>query len=183
MAGRVSSLAKPEGAWWQPLGRDEKLWVGIVVIWGLSMFAMIVMIWPLIGREQNLIGSYRVTPAEFNDRTEAFVTARRVGDVGGVPLVEPEPGGDAYLVAQTFAWRPVLQLRRGQTYRLLISSRDVQHGFSIVMVPRSVNFQILPGYVTEVRLTPEKAGEYPILCNEYCGAGHHLMLGRIVVVD
>ena len=27
------------------------------------------------------------------------------------------------------------------------------------------------------------AGEFEIICNEFCGVGHHLMVGRIVVVD
>jgi cytochrome c oxidase subunit II len=32
-------------------------------------------------------------------------------------------------------------------------------------------------------VTPEKVGEYSIICNEYCGLGHHAMIGRIIVVD
>jgi cytochrome c oxidase subunit 2 len=32
-------------------------------------------------------------------------------------------------------------------------------------------------------LAPEKAGEFPLICNEYCGLGHHLMIGRIVVKE
>ena len=51
------------------------------------------------------------------------------------------------------------------------------------MAPHSINFQVLPDYVTVIQLTPEEAGEYPIVCNEYCGLGHHLMLGRIIVTE
>jgi heme/copper-type cytochrome/quinol oxidase subunit 2 len=32
-----------------------------------------------------------------------------------------------------------------------------------------------------LKITPNKAGEYRIVCNEYCGLGHHNMLGSIVV--
>ena len=32
-----------------------------------------------------------------------------------------------------------------------------------------------------VKMTPTKAGTYAIVCNEYCGIGHHTMLGRIYV--
>jgi cytochrome c oxidase subunit 2 len=183
VATRFSSLAKPQGVWWRALGRDERLWVGIAVIWGLAMFVMITAIWPLIGNQQNWIRSYRTTPAEFRARVDEFIAAYQVGERAGVPVVAPPPGGDVYLEALSFAWRPVIQLRRGETYRFLISSRDVQHGFSLVMAPHSINYQILPGYVTEVLLTPEQAGEYPIMCNEFCGLGHHLMLGRIIVTD
>jgi len=183
MATRFSSLAKPQGTWWRPLGRDERLWGALAVIWGLAMFAMIAFIWPTIGQEQNLIRSYRVEPSTFTAQTEQFIRTYQVGEVDGVPLVAPPPGGDVYLEALTFAWRPVIQLKRGETYRFLISSRDVQHGFSLVMAPHTINFQILPGFVTVIELTPEDAGEYPIVCNEYCGLGHHLMLGRIVVTE
>jgi cytochrome c oxidase subunit II len=64
-----------------------------------------------------------------------------------------------------------------------MSSRDVQHGFSLVMVPHSLNFQLLPGYITQINISPDSVGEYPIMCNEYCGLGHHLMLGRIIVTN
>jgi cytochrome c oxidase subunit 2 len=182
MAIRFSSLAKPHGVWWHTLGRDEKLWVGIAVIWGLAMFLMISFIWPWIGRQQNGVESHRITPADFSQRVEQFTAQYRVGERSGVPIVAPPPG-DAYLQAQSFAWRPILQLKRGERYRLLMSSRDVQHGFSLVMVPHSLNFQMLPGYITQIELTPESVGEYPIMCNEYCGLGHHLMIGRIIVTD
>jgi cytochrome c oxidase subunit 2 len=31
-------------------------------------------------------------------------------------------------------------------------------------------------------VTPDKAGEYGVICNEYCGIGHHQMLGKLIVV-
>ena len=62
-----------------------------------------------------------------------------------------------------------------------ISSLDVQHGFSLQ--PDNLNFQVLPGYVTEIQIQPTEAGEYVIVCNEYCGEGHHLMLGGIEVIE
>lgn len=183
MSRQYSALAKPQGTWWRELGPDERLWVGIAVIWGLAMFAMIAFIWPAIGTRQNAIESYSIDPADFRARTEAFTEAHKVGEISGIPVVAPPPGSDVYLEGMMFAWRPVLQLKRGETYRFLISSRDVQHGFSLLMRPRSLNYQILPGYVLSVWLTPEEAGEYPLVCNEFCGLGHHVMLGRIIVTD
>ncbi|MCC7106660.1 MAG: cytochrome c oxidase subunit II [Chloroflexi bacterium] len=183
MSLQYSSLAKPRGTWWRPIGRDEKLWVGFVAIWCLSMFAMIVFIWPAIGTRQNDIVSYRVDPADFHARVESFTAANKVGELAGIPVVAPPPGSDVYLEAQAFQWRPIIQLKRGQTYRFMMSSRDLQHGFSLLMEPRSLNYQLLPGYVTSVSLTPLKSGDYPLACNEYCGLGHHLMLGRIIVTD
>jgi len=183
MASRVSALAKPRGVWWERLGPDERLWVWLAVIWGIAMFVMIAFVWPLVGQEQNRLSSYRVDPAAFAAEAEAFIARYQVGQLDGVPVVAPPPGGDVYLDARAFAWQPVIQLQRGQTYRFLISSRDVQHGFSLVMPPHSINVQVLPGYVTVLTLTPEKAGEFPLICNEYCGLGHHVMIGRIVVKE
>ncbi|MFN8532783.1 MAG: cytochrome c oxidase subunit II [Dehalococcoidia bacterium] len=183
MTTRYSTFAQPEGVWWTRLGRDEKLWVGLAVIWGLSMFVMISFVWPMVGRQQNGINSHRITPADFQARVEQMTTANRVGDLAGVPIVAPPPNSDVFLQGQTFAWRPVLQLKKGERYRLLISSRDVQHGFSLLMPGKSINFQVLPGYITEIEVRPDRSGVFPIVCNEYCGPGHHLMEGRIVVVD
>jgi cytochrome c oxidase subunit 2 len=44
-----------------------------------------------------------------------------------------------------------------------------------------MNFQILPGYDHVLTLTPTSEGEFTIICNEFCGIGHHLMTGRILV--
>ncbi|HVX28943.1 MAG TPA: cytochrome C oxidase subunit II [Nitrolancea sp.] len=183
MSNRFSAFAKPQGVWWTALGRDERIWIGIATIWGIAMFFMIAVIWPALGNEQNNIKSYRVDPADFHQRVEEFTAAHTVGAVDDVPIVAPEPGGDVYLEAQTFAWRPVIQLKEGEHYHFFISSRDLEHGFSLVMPHHSINLQILPGYVTEVELTPEEAGEFSVICNEYCGLGHHLMAGRIIVTD
>ena len=30
---------------------------------------------------------------------------------------------------------------------------------------------------------PDRAGEYGVLCNEFCGIGHHNMVGKIYVVE
>ena len=30
-------------------------------------------------------------------------------------------------------------------------------------------------------VTPNQSGTYSVVCNEYCGIGHHTMVGRIHV--
>jgi cytochrome c oxidase subunit 2 len=32
-------------------------------------------------------------------------------------------------------------------------------------------------------VTPNQAGEYGIVCNEFCGIGHHTMVGKLYVVE
>jgi cytochrome c oxidase subunit 2 len=40
---------------------------------------------------------------------------------------------------------------------------------------------VVPGYVTQFTVTFDRAGEYLIACNEYCGVGHHMMSGKLIV--
>lgn len=46
-----------------------------------------------------------------------------------------------------------------------------------------MNFQVLPGYDFVLTLTPTQPGQYGLICNEYCLAGHHNMSGKIVVKE
>ena len=34
-----------------------------------------------------------------------------------------------------------------------------------------------------ITVTPNKTGTYAIVCNEYCGIGHHTMVSRMYVTD
>jgi cytochrome c oxidase subunit 2 len=45
-----------------------------------------------------------------------------------------------------------------------------------------VNFQVVPGYDYALRVKPNAHGEFSIICNEFCGVGHHLMTGRVIVL-
>jgi cytochrome c oxidase subunit 2 len=157
------------------------MWFAVVAVWSVAMFVMMLFIWPAIGEEQTSFESMVVDPEVFAASADAFVAAHTVDQVGAVPVVEPPPGIDVFLRAQQFQFAPVLRLRRGQPYRLLLSSTDVQHGLSIQ--PDNINIQVVPGYITVLELTPHEAGDYQIVCNEFCGMGHHLMLGRIEVIE
>jgi cytochrome c oxidase subunit II len=63
------------------------------------------------------------------------------------------------------------------TFRL--TSMDVLHGFEIVGT--NANAMAIPGYVEQFTVTFQKTGEYPIVCNEYCGLLHHNMVGKLIV--
>ena len=89
--------------------------------------------------------------------------------------------GDVYMLGRLWEWWPVLELEKGQSYRLHLSSVDWQHGFSLQ--PININVQVHPGYEHVLTVTPNSSGEYTIVCNEYCGLGHHTMLGKIFVTD
>ncbi|MBF0563593.1 MAG: cytochrome C oxidase subunit II, partial [Alphaproteobacteria bacterium] len=68
-----------------------------------------------------------------------------------------------------------------QSYRLHLSSMDLVHGFSLQ--PANINLQVHPGYEMVLTVTPNASGDYGVVCNEFCGIGHHTMLGKLIVVD
>ncbi len=64
---------------------------------------------------------------------------------------------------------------------LRMESLDVIHSF---WVPEfRVKQDLVPGQVTELRITPIALGEYKVLCSELCGASHAYMNARVVVLS
>jgi cytochrome c oxidase subunit II len=173
----------PERIWWRkPIERVELLWITIAFIWALTMFFMMPY-WHLVGDQNPPTEAYRIDPEVFAAKAEAMVDAYTVREEGdsGYPVVHPPPGSDIYMIARLWEWWPILELEKGQTYRLHLSSIDWLHGFSLQ--PTNINLQIHPGYDMVVTITPDQAGEFSVVCNEYCGIGHHTMLGKIHVVE
>ena len=172
------AIYTPERVWWKPLGREERLWVTIAAVWCFFMFFMLIG-WYFLGAQNLPTQARRITPAQYVALVDSFVAANKVGEENGIPVVHPQPGSDVYLVGRQWQWTPILELEAGQTYKLHVSSIDVQHGLSIQ--PINLNLQIFPGYDYIMQITPTQAGEYSVWCNEFCQFGHHLMTGKIIV--
>ena len=47
----------------------------------------------------------------------------------------------------------------------------------------NIRADLPPGQVTTVHLIPKKAGIYTFLCDNFCGAEHEDMHGKIIVKD
>ena len=180
MADIHTGLESPRGVWWRPAHRTEKLWVTIAFAWCMVLFAMMPL-WHMKGGQNPSGIRRRVEPAAFYKRTQEFITQYRVGEDHGIPIVAPPPGSDIYLMAMTYTWTPILQLQEGAEYILHLSALHVNHGFNLN--PLNVNFQVVPGYDYGLRVTPTAAGDFRIICNEFCGIGHHTMVGRVIVVN
>ncbi|TNE58492.1 MAG: cytochrome C oxidase subunit II [Alphaproteobacteria bacterium] len=169
--------------WWnERIGKQELIWILVAFVWGLIMFFAMIY-WHIAG-EQNLSNeSYRIDPEVYAERVENFTTTYQVREEGdtGIPVVHPPAGSDIYMIARLWEWYPILELEKDKTYRLHLSSQDWQHGFSLQ--PSNINIQVHPGYELVMTITPDKAGQYSVICNEFCGIGHHNMLGRIYVTD
>jgi cytochrome c oxidase subunit 2 len=168
--------------WWnERIERGELVWIGIAFVWGLIMFSMMVY-WHINGNQNLSNEAYRISPEVFEQRTEAFAKKYTVReDKTGYPVVKPPAGGDVYMLARLWEWWPMLELEKGQTYRLHLSSLDWQHGFSLQ--PVNINIQVHPGIEHIITLTPTQTGTFGVVCNEFCGLGHHQMVGRIYVVE
>lgn len=170
-----------ERLWWNHrIDRVELTWIAIAFAWGLVMFFMMIY-WHATGRQNLATEAYRTTPNAFYAKVEKDIAEWQVRELSGVPVVKPPAGADVHLIGRMWLWYPVLELERGQSYRLHISSLDLQHGFSLQ--PININVQVHPGYEHVLTVTPNAAGEYTIVCNEYCGLGHHTMMGKVFVVD
>ena len=175
----TTGVTPPQGVWWKPAHKSEKVWFTIAFVWCMILFAMM-PIWHLRGGQNPTGIRAKVEPTAFLARMQQFVADYGTGETeNGIPVVAPPPGADIYLMAAQFQWTPVLQLEQGVEYTLHLSSLDVNHGFNLY--PFNVNFQVVPGYDYGLRVTPTEAGDYRIVCNEFCGVGHHLMVGKVLV--
>lgn len=67
----------------------------------------------------------------------------------------------------------------GRTTRLIMSSQDVIHDFSIPAF--RIKQDVVPGRYTSEWFTPTRPGTYHLFCSEFCGTGHSQMIGEIVV--
>ncbi len=173
-----SSLVSPRGVWWKPANKQEKLWVTIAFVWCMILFAMMPF-WHLKGGQNPSGIRTKVTAENFRQRVDQFVTDYQVGEENGIPIVAPPPGSEVYLLAQMWSWYPILKLKSGTEYTLHLSAADVNHGFSLF--PINVNFQVVPGFDYGLKIVPKTPGACKVLCNEFCGVGHHLMIGNVIV--
>ena len=116
----------------------------------------------------------------------------RLNGVGVLALAQGQPsaasvtGGadeprEIQVVAKKFAFEPSrIEVTEGERVRLVVTSADILHGVEIKKfrvkktVPRG-------GTVVTIEFTASAAGEYPILCSEYCGQGHDDMKGTLIV--
>lgn len=76
-----------------------------------------------------------------------------------------------------------LVLPAGTPIEFAVTSTDVNHGFGIYDEDGQLlgQTQAMPGYTNRLRLVFEKPGRFHVLCLEYCGVVHHVMLTEFTV--
>lgn len=84
------------------------------------------------------------------------------------------------IVAQRFSYTPTeIIIKKGEAVRLEFTSLDFVHGFNVPDL--KLRADLPPGKVTTIHLTADKTGTYDFICDNFCGAGHEDMGGRIIV--
>lgn len=61
-----------------------------------------------------------------------------------------------------------------------IASADVLHGLHAPGT--NFNTMVVPGYVSKLTTLFPRAGDFVLMCNEYCGLGHNYMWSRLSIV-
>ncbi len=86
------------------------------------------------------------------------------------------------VVAKKFSFEPArIEVTEGERVKLGVKSADGVHGVEIKKfkvnkkVPRG-------GDPITIEFVATAAGEFPIMCSEYCGDGHEDMKGMLVVI-
>jgi cytochrome c oxidase subunit II len=87
---------------------------------------------------------------------------------------------EVVLLAQAWSYTPhEIRLPVGARVTFRATSADTIHGF--MLDGTRLNAMLIPGQVTELEYRFETAGEHFLICHEYCGTGHHLMFGKVII--
>lgn len=86
------------------------------------------------------------------------------------------------LQASNYRFSPkVIEIGLGEEVDLYIESAQGVHGFKCPAL--EVDELIRPDQPVTIRIVAKKIGKVPFYCSHFCGWGHLLMRGKIVVTD
>ena len=84
------------------------------------------------------------------------------------------------ITARKFDFTPrEIAVERGEPVVLELESLDRLHGFDAPSF--GLKGEFVPGEITQLAFTPDRAGRFTFTCNVFCGDGHEEMEGEIVV--
>ncbi|MFA9516729.1 cytochrome c oxidase subunit II [Halopenitus sp. H-Gu1] len=150
----------------------EKIWLGLAL--GLILLLIGSVTYGAVGPGVAMVAA---------DQPTVDPTALDEDDRFAEPRVERvgENEYEAYVVAYQFGFSPdPIVVPANSTVTIMVTSRDVTHGFEVVGT--NANTMVIPGEVSTITVETGEPTEYGILCNEYCGAAHHTMEGKLEVV-
>jgi cytochrome c oxidase subunit 2 len=85
-----------------------------------------------------------------------------------------------HVEAKRFGFEPArIEVTEGERVKLIVKSGDGVHGIEVKKF--RINKKVPRGGEAAIEFVASAAGEFPILCSEYCGEGHENMKGMLVV--
>ena len=70
---------------------------------------------------------------------------------------------------------------KGARLTFVLTTPDFVHGFSVPDF--GVRIDLVPGKTVELTFTPDSAGRFTFLCDNFCGDAHDRMTGTLIVTD
>jgi cytochrome c oxidase subunit 2 len=87
---------------------------------------------------------------------------------------------EVVVIGQAWSFTPgEIRIPAGAEVTFIATSADVLHGFNVEGT--RVNVMLIPGQVSKVTHRFKEPGEHLLICHEYCGLGHHMMAGKVIV--
>jgi cytochrome c oxidase subunit 2 len=84
------------------------------------------------------------------------------------------------VVAKKFEFVPAeIRVKNGETVTFQFTAPEVPMGFNLADF--NLRTDIVPGKISTLQFTPDKAGTFTFLCDVFCGTGHEDMNGTLVV--
>lgn len=160
----------------EAIARWERRWLNAA---GLLLVLFVVLIAYSLATEGAHIAqrSGRTTPEQLTSLDLFAEPGVKITDFGAGQPTEAQ----VTLVAQAWNFVPSeIVLPVGAVTTFYMTSRDVLHAFQVQ--DTNINVELIPGEISTLTYTFDKPGVYRTTCNEYCGFGHHNMMGTVRVL-
>jgi cytochrome c oxidase subunit 2 len=175
----TSPVVPPQPGWSTKFPRDERVFLWLVLVVGVLMCTFSIG-WLFLA-DHNVPNTAQTTTVDAWAKKVATWAGTHT-DAKGRAVIPPGEAG--YVQAYRYGFYPeTLVVKAGQPTTIWVSSVDVLHGWSIVGGGQNISLEIVPRHAFAATITPDKAGTYLVVCNEYCGLQHHTMKARIVVEE
>lgn len=149
---------------------DEKIW--LTISFGMIMIFMVITGYQAVALEMGPPSHTETIDPQKVDQTAPF-------DQPGLKQIG-ENEYELVMTMQIFSFTPLdVEIPAGATVHFILTSKDVVHGFQIA--DTNVNAMVMPGHIQRITQKFDEPGEYLVICNEYCGAGHQFMSTTITV--
>jgi cytochrome c oxidase subunit 2 len=149
---------------------DEKIW--LVLSFGMILIFFLVTGYQTFALDMGPPSHHEMIDPQKVDETAPF-------DNPGIKKIG-ETEYDVVMTLEVFSFNPSkIEVPAGSTVNFTLTSKDVTHGFQVAGT--NINAMVMPGYIQKITQKFDEPGEYLVLCNEYCGAGHQLMTTIITV--